>query len=70
MGTGLERSVRWRAPAPGGRAGVVLDSQPALAAAGSSANAALTATALAKKVWFMGPRRNKNRRFILCPAGG
>jgi hypothetical protein len=44
-GTGLERSARWRAPAPGGRAAL-----PAAAAAGNSANAALAATVVAKKV--------------------
>ncbi|KAJ7907834.1 hypothetical protein B0H13DRAFT_1618080, partial [Mycena leptocephala] len=43
-GTGLERSARWHAPAPGGRAAL-----PAAAAAGNSANAALAATVVAKK---------------------
>lgn len=50
-GTGLERSARWRAPAPGGRGGKVAGSQPTAPVAGNSANAALTATALAKAVW-------------------
>ncbi|KAJ7034214.1 hypothetical protein C8F04DRAFT_1350091 [Mycena alexandri] len=45
-GTGLERSVRWHAPAPGGRGGP--GSQPSLPS-GNSANAAATATAVAKK---------------------
>jgi hypothetical protein len=46
-GTGLERSARWRAPAPGGRDVV---SGSALPGSGNSANAALAATAVAKKV--------------------
>ncbi|KAJ7245054.1 hypothetical protein C8J57DRAFT_1082457 [Mycena rebaudengoi] len=54
-GTGLERSVRWRAPAPGGRPGTVLDSQPAPPVAGNSANAVLSATALTKKVRGLRP---------------
>ncbi|KAJ7894643.1 hypothetical protein B0H14DRAFT_2559074 [Mycena olivaceomarginata] len=40
-GTGLERSARWRAPAPGGRNAA---SGSALPGAGNSANAALAAT--------------------------
>lgn len=48
-GTGLERAARWREPAPGGRGGAVPDSEPA-PAAGNSANAALAATVLARKV--------------------
>ncbi|KAJ7791630.1 hypothetical protein B0H14DRAFT_3890546 [Mycena olivaceomarginata] len=50
-GTGLERTARWRASAPGGRGGNVPGSQPTLSAAGNSQNAAATATALAKKAW-------------------
>ncbi|KAJ6466093.1 hypothetical protein DFH09DRAFT_1346106 [Mycena vulgaris] len=47
VGTGLERGIRWRAPAPGGRGGNVPGLKSALAN-GNSANAALTATAVAK----------------------
>jgi hypothetical protein len=46
-GTGLERSARWRAAAPGGAV-----SGSALPGAGNSANAALAATVVAKKVSF------------------
>ncbi|KAJ7138789.1 hypothetical protein C8R43DRAFT_845311, partial [Mycena crocata] len=44
VGTGLERPVRWTAPAPGGRGRNVRGGQ----SAGNSANAALAASALAK----------------------
>ncbi|KAJ6580061.1 hypothetical protein DFH09DRAFT_1275779 [Mycena vulgaris] len=47
VGTGLERGARWRAPAPGGRGGNVPGLKSALANS-NSANAALTATAVAK----------------------
>ena len=49
-GTGLDRRLRWRAPAPGGRNGLIEGvSAPALPA-GSSANAAVSADAVAKAV--------------------
>lgn len=47
-GTGCERAARWRAPAPGGREGVV-DSANATSLAGNSANAATVASSVAKK---------------------
>jgi hypothetical protein len=48
-GTGLDRGIRWRAPAPGGRGSNVPGLNSALAN-GNSANAVLTATAIAKLV--------------------
>jgi len=52
IGTGIERNVRWRAAAPGGRGGIVdgviLDDL----AAGNAANAASVAGAAVKKVWI------------------
>ncbi|KAJ6615027.1 hypothetical protein B0H10DRAFT_2220789 [Mycena sp. CBHHK59/15] len=50
VGTGVEREVRWKASAPSGRGGNVRGSQSDVIPAGNSANAALTATALAKRV--------------------
>ncbi|KAJ6620818.1 hypothetical protein B0H10DRAFT_2432733 [Mycena sp. CBHHK59/15] len=49
VGTGVEREARWKASAPGGRGGNVPGSSSDIVLAGNSANAALTATALAKK---------------------
>jgi hypothetical protein len=50
IGTGCERAARWRAPAPGGREGQIDGlSAPALPS-GNSANAAVAASAIAKKV--------------------
>lgn len=50
VGTGLERQQRWRAPAPGGRGGLVEGVAAPNPAAGSSANAAVSADAVAKTV--------------------
>ncbi|KAJ7909891.1 hypothetical protein B0H13DRAFT_1616161 [Mycena leptocephala] len=50
IGTGLVRSSRWRSSAPGGRGGNIPGTKPDTLPAGNSANAAVTATALAKKV--------------------
>lgn len=50
VGTGLERSARWRNPAPGGRGGQVNGVVASAPAAGNSANAAVAADAVAKKV--------------------
>lgn len=50
VGTGVERKTRWRAPAPGGRDGLVEGADQVDLANGNSSNAAATATALAKKV--------------------
>jgi hypothetical protein len=52
VGTGLERGARWRAPAAGGRDGLVNGVHVPELAAGNSANAAMTATAAAKQVRF------------------
>ncbi|KAG7095522.1 hypothetical protein E1B28_006260 [Marasmius oreades] len=51
VGTGVERKLRWTArdPAPGGRNGVVDGEKANGPMAGNSANAALSATAVAKK---------------------
>ena len=49
-GTGVERSMRWRQPAPGGRDGEVNGEVAEPAAAGNSANAVVAATAAAKRV--------------------
>lgn len=50
IGTGLERSVRWRNPAPGGRNGQIEGEPTPVLAAGNSMNAVVTADAIAKKV--------------------
>jgi hypothetical protein len=49
IGTGLNHTVRWQASAPGGLGGNVPGVQEPKGA-GNSENAALTATALARKV--------------------
>ena len=48
--TGLDRGVRWREPAPGGRDGVLDGASAPTLAAGNAANAAVTAADNAKKV--------------------
>lgn len=54
VGTGCERSARWtnnqRIPAPGGRDGLIAGAPVPALAGGNSANAAITASALAKQV--------------------
>lgn len=50
VGTGVERSARWRAAAPGGRAGVVDGEAAPGLAAGNSVNAAAMAATIAKQV--------------------
>lgn len=50
VGSGVERNVRWRAPAPGGREGVIDGVRAPELAAGSSANAALSASVVARQV--------------------
>jgi hypothetical protein len=51
IGTGAERGLRWRNPAPGGRDGAVSGVNHPPATAGNTANAAENATKLAGKVW-------------------
>ncbi|KAF9481696.1 hypothetical protein BDN70DRAFT_991713 [Pholiota conissans] len=62
MGTGLERQQRWRAPAPGGRGGLVEGVAAPDLAAGTSANAAVSADAIAKAA-------ATRRKRILTSAG-
>ena len=52
-GTRLERQMRWRMAAPGGRNGIVNGAHPPEPAAGNSANAVVTAAALSKTVSFI-----------------
>jgi hypothetical protein len=52
VGTGVERGLRWRNPAPGGRVGAVDGAVHPQAAPGNAANAVETATKLAGKVWM------------------
>jgi hypothetical protein len=48
--TGSDRQIHWRAPAPGGRGGQVDGLNAPALANGNSANAAVSASAVAKKV--------------------
>lgn len=50
VGTGLERSARTRAPAPGGRGGQIDGMDETGLSAGNSANAAASAATVAKQV--------------------
>jgi len=50
VGTGVERAARWRAPAPGGREGLIDNVRAPDLYAGNSANAAVTAAVTARKV--------------------
>lgn len=50
VGTGYERSARWRAPARGARDGKIDDSTVNPLPSGNAANAAMSASALAKQV--------------------
>ncbi len=49
-GTGVERSMRWRTAAPGGRGGIVDGKQLDELAAGNAGNAASAAAAVVKRV--------------------
>jgi hypothetical protein len=52
VGTGIERSARWRAPAHGGRDGIIDGSSAPSLANGNAANAVATASAITKRVSF------------------
>ena len=50
IGTGVERQLRWRAAAPGGRDGVIDGQKAQNVASGNSANAAAAAATVASQV--------------------